>query len=36
MGIHIKPDFPKKPDITINNDFNKSIEQLTNELLKRL
>lgn len=36
MGIHIKPDFPKKPDITINNDFNKSIEQLTNELLKKI
>ena len=36
MGIHIKPDFPKKPDIIINNDFNKSIEQLANDLLKKI
>ncbi len=36
MGVHIIPDFPKKPDIIIRNDFNISIEELTNELFKKI
>ena len=36
MGIDIKPEFPKKPDIIIKNDFTKSIEDLSNELLLKL
>jgi adenylylsulfate kinase-like enzyme len=36
VGIDIKPEFPKKPDIIINNDFNKSIEKLSNELLIKI
>ena len=36
MGIHIIPDFPKKPDIIIKNDFKKSIEKLTDELFKKI
>ena len=36
MGVHIIPDFPKKPDIIIRNDFNISIEELTKELFKKI
>ena len=36
VGIDIKPEFPKKPDIIINNNFNKSIEKLSNELISKI
>ena len=36
VGIDIKPEFPKKPDIIINNNFNKNIEKLSNELLLKI
>ena len=36
VGVDIKPEFPKKPDIIINNNFNKSIENLSNELLIKI
>tara|TARA_Y100000996_G_C22349557_1_gene572190 strand:+ start:233 stop:751 length:519 start_codon:yes stop_codon:yes gene_type:complete len=36
VGIDIKPEFPKKPDITINNNFNKSIDKLSNELFIKI
>lgn len=32
VGINIKPQFPKKPDITINNAFDKNIKKLGLEL----
>ena len=36
VGLTIKPEFPKKPHIIINNNFNKSILQLSKDLLKNL
>ena len=30
MGLDLKPQFPKKPNIIINNDFKKSPKQLRN------
>ena len=36
VGVDIKPEFPKKPDIIINNNFNKSIEKLSNELIFKI
>ena len=36
MGIHIKPDFPKSSDIIIINNFKKNIDQLSNELYKKI
>tara|TARA_B100001123_G_C15131707_1_gene955632 strand:- start:143 stop:661 length:519 start_codon:yes stop_codon:yes gene_type:complete len=35
-GIDIKPEFPKKPEIVINNNFKKTISQLSNSLLKKI
>ena len=32
VGLDIKPEIPKKPDITIANDLNKSYNSLKNEL----
>lgn len=36
VGINIKPEFPKSPDIIINNKFNKSIDYLKLELLDKI
>lgn len=36
VGINIKPDVPKNPDIVITNDFSKSIDKLTKILLKKI
>ena len=36
MGVHIKPDYPKNPHIRINNNFKKSILNLTTELEKKI
>ena len=36
MGIDIKPDFPITPDIKINNNFDKSIKKLSEELFLRI
>ncbi len=36
VGIQIKPEFPKRPDIIINNDFKKSIRQLSAILIKKI
>ena len=36
VGIHIKPDFPKNPDIKIKNNFIKSLDILSEELLKKI
>ncbi len=35
-GIDIKPEFPKKADIVINNNFKKNTQQLANSLLKKI
>ncbi len=36
VGIAIKPEFPKKPDIIIKNDFKKNTNDLANELIKKI
>ena len=36
VGLDIKPQFPKKPHIVINNDFSKSIDDLVKELLSKI
>jgi len=36
VGINIMPEFPKKPDIIIYNLFNKSMNYLKKELLKKI
>ena len=36
VGITIKPEFPKHPDIIINNDFKKSTDDLANNLIKKI
>ena len=36
VGINIKPEFPKKPNIVINNNFKKNTQQLANELINKL
>ena len=33
VGVNIKPEFPKKPNIVINNNFKKNTQQLANELI---
>ncbi len=34
--MDIKAELPKKPDITINNDFEKDIKILSNSLVKKI
>ena len=36
IGLDIKPEFPKKPNIVIENDFNKNTDELAKELLKKI
>ena len=36
VGVTIKPEFPKQPDIIINNDFKKSTNDLVNNLIKKI
>jgi len=36
VGLNIKPEFPKNPDITIVNNFKKSIDSLSKELLREI
>ena len=36
VGITIKPEFPKQPDIILNNDFKKSTNILSNNLIKKI
>lgn len=36
VGLTFKPEFPKKPDVIIKNDFKKSLNTLSDELLKKL
>lgn len=36
VGINIKPEFPKKPDIVINNDFRRSAQDLADNLIEKI
>jgi len=36
VGLDIKPEFPKKPDIIIQNDFKRSLDKLSRELLIKI
>jgi adenylylsulfate kinase-like enzyme len=36
VGAHVKPEFPKNPDIVIKNNFDKSVKSLSNELILKL
>ena len=36
VGFDIKPEFPKKPNIKINNNFSKSINKLAKELQNKI
>ncbi len=36
VGIQIKPEFPKKPEVTIENNFSKSLESIANEAYKKI
>ena len=36
VGKNIKPEFPRSPHIIIKNDFNKSINVLAKELIKKI
>ena len=35
-GVNLKPEFPSKPDIIIENNFKKSIQYLSDSLLKKI
>ena len=36
VGISIKPELPKKPNIVIKNDFKKTSKELANNLIKKI
>jgi len=36
VGFQIKPEFPKKPNIIVKNDFTKSIKEISKSLLKKI
>ena len=36
VGLNIKPEFPKKPDIIIDNEFNKNLDVLKSELIEKI
>jgi|TARA_B100001971_G_C17734493_1_gene307621 adenylylsulfate kinase-like enzyme len=36
VGLDIKPEFPQSPHITIKNNFDKSINTLAKELIKKI
>ena len=36
VGIEIKPQFPKNPNIIINNNFKKNIKELSQSLSKKI
>ena len=36
VGVHIKPELPKKPDILINNNFKISTDNLSKQLLTKI
>tara|TARA_Y100000389_G_scaffold188076_1_gene210188 strand:+ start:13163 stop:13675 length:513 start_codon:yes stop_codon:yes gene_type:complete len=36
LGIHIKPEYPLKPDVIIENNFDKSVKNLSRELILKI
>ena len=36
VGLDIKPEFPKKPDVIIQNDYKRSLDKLSRELLIKI
>jgi cytidine diphosphoramidate kinase len=36
VGIQIKPEYPKQPNIVLINDFKKNIKQLSEDLIKKI
>lgn len=36
VGIQIKPEFPKKPNFIVKNDFTKTIKEISQSLLKKI
>ena len=36
VGKNIKPEFPKFPNVIIKNDFKKSVNDLSKELIKKI
>jgi len=36
VGLNVKPEFPKKPDIKINNNFKRNTKDLSNILYKKI
>jgi adenylylsulfate kinase-like enzyme len=36
IGVDIQPELPKKPDIIINNNFDKSLDLLSKKLFKKI
>ena len=36
LGVHIKPDYPKNPNIINKNNFDKSLKKLSDELIDKL
>ena len=36
VGVQIKPELPKKPDIVLINDFKKNLKQLSEDLIKKI
>lgn len=36
LGIHIKPDYPKKPNIIIENNFDKPLKKVAAELIYKI
>ncbi len=36
IGKNLKAEFPKKPDIKIKNNFNKSINKISKEIIKKI
>ena len=36
VGVTIKPEFPKKADIIVNNNFEKSLDNISKYLLKKI
>ena len=36
VGVHIKPEFPKKPNVIIRNDFKTPINKIGEKLIKKI
>ena len=36
VGVNVNPEFPKNPDIKINNDFKKNTKDLSDILYKKI